>query len=241
MMATDTITAEPDAPPPGTHPDQEWKTNRRTGREFVSAVGRSGVIYREGSESVEQAHERDRRERAEREAQTGDPNVPRRGKNKPKRPAMPEASRKVDLKQLEHELAEGLKAPAIVAATFGDEWAAQHFQSAGPYLARSLVAASEHNPWLRRKLEEAATGEAAMMMMISLVGVAGALVTYLVPPVVYWFNLPVSQRTRDLFGLPPRKEPAPPYATSENGGQPAPAPDAPPVSAPAGGPDPQTP
>jgi hypothetical protein len=113
-------------------------------------------------------------------------------------------------------------APAIVCATVGDEWGANHFQNAGPYLARSLVMASEHNPWLRKKLEEAASGEAAMMMIVTLVGVGGALVTYMVPPLVYWFNLPVSTRTRQMFGIPPRKETPPPYAASENG-QPAPA------------------
>ena len=102
-------------------------------------------------------------------------------------------------------------------AMFGDEWAAEHFTNSGPYLARNLILASEHNPWLRKKLEEASTGQDAMMMMISLVGVAGALFAYAVPPVIWWFNLPAPRKTREMFGIPDRREPTPPppYAADQ--------------------------
>jgi hypothetical protein len=168
------------------------------------------VIYRHGEETVEQARERDRLEDA---AGVGD----KRPKRKSKAPKMPPAPRGIDIKEIEATMAEALKAPALLCATFGDEWASDHFTTAGPYLARNLVIASEHNPWLRKKLEEAAAGQDAMVKVMALVGVGGAVFMYIVPPVIWWFNLPAPQKTRELFGIPERRahEREPAYAADQ--------------------------
>jgi len=98
---------------------------------------------------------------------------------------------------------------------FGDEWAANHFTVQAPVLARNLVVASEHNPWLRRKLEELSTGGELAMKVITLLGVGGALFGYAIPPIIWWFNLPVPDKAREMFGIPPariddaRRAPAP--------------------------------
>jgi hypothetical protein len=181
----------------GTAPLPDWRKDKK-GQDFVAARGRSGIVIRQGDETVEQAYARDERERG----RGGD----KRPRRKTKRPPMPDAPKKVDLKELETTLAEALKAPGMLAASFGDEWAADHFATSGPYLARNLILASEHNPWLRKKLEEAATGQDAMMKVVSLVGVGGALFAYAIPPIIYWFNLPAPAKTREMFGIPPRKE-----------------------------------
>lgn len=177
-----------------------WKTDS-AGREYIPKPQGRGMIYRKGGESVAEALEND--------AKPKDP----RPKRKTKAPKMPQAPRKLDLKELEHTLAEALKSPAMICAGFGDEWAANHFTTSGPYLARNLVLASEHNDWLRKKLEDAATGQDAAMKVLALVPVAGALFAYAIPPVVYWFNLPVPPKTREMFGIPPRKEKPPEYAS----------------------------
>lgn len=168
-----------------------WKRNK-AGREYVQAVGRRGVIMRQGNETVAEALARDAAPAAQ--------GRPRR-KATPKTPPPPKG---LDLKALEQQLAEALKAPAVAAAMFGDEWAANHFTQNGPYLARNLVLASETNPWLRRKLENAATGGDMMMQLMSLVGVGGAFIMYIVPPLVWWFNLPVPETGRQMLGIPER-------------------------------------
>jgi hypothetical protein len=206
----DSLLETPIAPPITEPPAEGWKADKQ-GREYVARTsGKSGIIYRQGEETIEQARERDLKPKDKR---------PRR---KAKRPPMPDAPRGLDLKELEATLAEALKSPAMICATFGDEWPAEHFTASGPYLARNLVMASEHNPWLRKKLEEAATGQDAMMKVVSLVGVGGALFSYSIPPIIYWLNLPVPAKTREMFGIPPRREhqPAPNAATSPQ--QPAP-------------------
>lgn len=198
-------------PPPAVDPlEQGWKLSKKNGKLYYNprpGVRGARVIYREGGETIAEAIARDQREQEQ---------ALRDKRPKPhKTPKMPEPPRGVDLKELEHTLAEALKAPAMLCAGFGDEWAAEHFTKSGPYLARNLILASEHNPWLRRKLEEAATGEDAMMMVVSLVGVGGALFAYVVPPVIYWFNLPTPRKTRELFGIPDRKDrQPPPYAAN---------------------------
>jgi hypothetical protein len=199
-------------PPPD---DDGWKRSDKNGRQYYNPTpGQRGarVIYRQGQETLAQAIARD----AEEQRQTARDKRP----HKRTRPKLPEPPRGVDLKQLETTLAEALKAPAMVCASFGDEWGAEHFNLSGPHLARNLVLASEHNPWLRRKLEEAATGEDAMMMVVSLVGVGGALFAYVVPPIVYYFNLPAPKKTREMFGIPDRKQPPPPYAADGQGAPP---------------------
>jgi hypothetical protein len=205
-----------DAPPP-----RQWQ-QMKDGRDYVprpmipGARRGSGIIFRQDGETVEQALARDAaRETAKQQG------ADRRPKPKSKRPPMPEAPKAVDLKELERTIAEALKAPAIVCATFGDEWAANHFTASGPYLARNLIVASEHNPWLRKKLEEAATGQDAMMIVVSLVGVGGALFSYAIPPIIWWFNLPVSDQARQMFGIPARRKPT--YAATPESPEPAPS------------------
>ena len=192
-----------------------WKTDGQ-GREFTSmgpGTKIRGPIYRQDGETVEQA-----RERRQREHDRPRDKRPR----KTKRPPMPEAPKKIDLKELERTIAEALKSPAIICATFGDEWAADHFTTSGPYLARNLIVASEHNPWLRRKLEEAAVGQDAMMIMVSMVGVGGALFAYAIPPIIWWFNLPVSDKARQMFGIPAQRRPE--YAATKSPPIPEPEP-----------------
>lgn len=188
----------PPAPAPPPPADGAWRVDS-AGREYIPKPQGRGMIYREEGESVKQALDRDARPRDKR---------PRRSK----RPKMPEATRKVDLKELEHELADAFRAPAAICGMVGDSWGAQHFEMAGPFLARNLINASEHNPWLRRKLEDAASGQDAMMKVMVLAPVASALVLYTVPPVVYWLNLPAPDKTREMFGIPPRRERKPEYA-----------------------------
>jgi len=189
-------------PPPPVDPlEQGWKLSENNGKLYYNPTpGKRGskVIYRQGGETIAEAIARDQRERAEKVERDRRPRLK-------KTPKMPAAPRGVDLKELEQTLSEALKAPAMLCASFGEEWGAEHFTRSGPYLARNLVLASEHNPWLRRKLEEAATGEDAMMMVVSLVGVGGALFAYAVPPLVYFFNLPTPAKTRELFGIPDKR------------------------------------
>lgn len=184
-----------------TAPAPEWKVRASDGKQYIPRpAGKSGIIIRQGEETIAQALERDALPRDKR---------PRRRSKTPKKPDPP---KQVDLKALEAALAEALKQPALACALAGDEWGADHFTNAGPYLARNLIVASEHNPWLRRKLEEMATGQDAMMKVVSMVGVGGGIFLYVVPPAIYWFNLPVPDTFRQKFGIPPRREQKPPYA-----------------------------
>lgn len=184
--------------PPNGAPEG-WRGPDARGRFYVPAKGRSGVVYRQGEETVQQALERDAK---------GPRDKPPSRKSKPvgkKQPA-PAAQ---DLKTIEAVLSEALSSPAMVAAMFGDEWAANHFTVQAPHVARNIVVASTHNPWLRAKLETIAAegSEMAMMKVLSMLGVAGALVGYAAPPMIYWLNLPVPQQARLMFGIPDRKAP----------------------------------
>lgn len=215
-------------PLPPSPPITEWRVDAR-GKYYVPRDdGVPGIIIRwDESETVAQARERMALPRDQR---------PKRKRARPNVPKLPEEkAKKADLRELEATLAEALKAPAMVCAMVGDEWSAEHFTRAGPYLARNLILASEHNPWLRRKLEEAATGEDAMMLVVSLVGVGGAVISYTLPPIVYWLNLPVSDRVRVMFGIPDRKNPPrqPDYAATNGAPADAGSPFAPPAEPPA--------
>lgn len=205
-MSIDEIPLEPVAPPPSANgaADEEWQRSDKNGKEYIARQGgRPGIIWRQGDETIAEARTRDEAGREQR---------PRR--NKAKTVKKPEAPRKLELKDLEESLAMALKAPGALTMTLvNDDWPTDHFNMAGPVLARHLVLASEHNPWLRRRLEEAATGGDAMWAMVSLVGVGGALIGYIVPPMIYFLNLPVSPKARDRWGIPP-KQPEPPYAAS---------------------------
>ena len=220
------VAAEPPpaAAPNGADTALSW-VESDDGRLYVTrprpkgARGRPRRIYRQGEESPAEALTRDERS-----------NGDKRPRRKPKRPKMPDAPRTVDLKALELTFAEAFKSPSMICASFGDEWASEHFADKGPYLARNLILASQHNPWLRAKLEEAATGQDAMLKVMSLLSVGGALVLYIVPPVIWWFNLPAPAKTREMFGIPDHKPDEQPafYRAGPPGMGPRPAPAPPP-------------
>lgn len=198
MITADDVTNTASQDAPAQNGDG-WRTDRQ-GKEFVPRQGKSGIIYRQGDETVEQARERDQRPRDQR---------PRKPKSKPK----PRPPKQTDLRELEKLLTEVFCAPAIPCASFGDLWAAEHFTKQGPMFARNLVNAAEHNPWLRRKLEELASGEDAMMRIFVMVPVVGGLITYALPPAIWWFNLPVPAQARMIFQIPdrrPENAPSPP-------------------------------
>lgn len=174
---------------------EQWRTDSR-GREYIPARDRRGNLYRVGKESIAEALARD-----------AAPAKDQRPRRKSKPPKKPPAPAKADLKELEKMLVEAFTSPSFVCATFGDEWGADHFTRQGPVLARNLIVASEHNPWLRRKLEEMAVGGELPIMLISMIGVAGALIGYAAPPLIYWLNLPVPDRARAMYGIPDRKPP----------------------------------
>lgn len=186
--------------PPGNGGDP-WKRDRQ-GREYVKAEGRQGIVFRQGEETVDQARARDAEARA---SSSKDRRPRRRGGPAKKTPPKPPAPTKVELKELEKVIAEALRAPAMLAAAAGDEWSAEHFTKSGPYLARNLISAAEHNPWLRLKLEAIATAGELPMQLVALMSISGALVLYVVPPVIWWLNLPVPDRTRAMFDIPPRR------------------------------------
>jgi len=172
------------------------------GRQYIPAEGRRGRINRQGDETVEQAKARDQQ-----------PRDRRPGSRKPKAPRKAPPPKSLDLRELEEVLAEGLKSPAMMCAAVGDEWAAMHFVTWGPQLARNLVRAAEHNPWLRKRLERAASGADMMLQLVTIVGVAGSFGMYMLPPMVHWFNLPVPDKAREMMNIPPRQDaPAPPTA-----------------------------
>jgi hypothetical protein len=198
-------------PDPGSEPLAEpgWLTDKQ-GRSYIRSPHRRGAIYRREDETIAQALERDGQPRDQR---------PRRKSKPPRKPPPPKS---VDLRELEQALAEALKSPAVPCAMFGDAWAADHFTNHGPYLARNLMLAAEHNPWLRRKLEAAAQGGDLMMQLFTLGGLAAALGLYLIPPLVWWLNLPLGDQARAMFGIPNRNA-GPPPPTAAQAAQPAPA------------------
>jgi hypothetical protein len=199
-MAEEPPPEEPQAPP-----KENWRIDGQS-RAYIPARGRSGLIYRQGSETIGEALARDAK-------------GPQDKKPKKKAKKAPPAPTQTSLKELEYALAEGLSAPAMICAGYGDEWGANHFTLQGPKLARNLVKASEHNPWLRAKLEAAMLGEDYMITIITTMGVAGAVFGYAIPPLIYYLNPSfVSPKTREMFDIPPREEkpadgePAPPEA-----------------------------
>ena len=194
---TDTSTTAP--PPAGAAPQEDaWEKDRR-GRRFVRHPTEARVVFRRGEESIADALERDAK-------------APPKGDKRPRaktKARKPPPSTNVDLRELERLLTEALSAPAMACAMFGDEWAANHFTTQAPSLSRNLIVASERNPWLRRKLEGLVTGEEAAAQLIAMLGVGGALIGYAIPPIVWWFNLPLPERARVMFGIPPAREAQP--------------------------------
>lgn len=199
----DTRPIEPSSGPPGRaggpssgggqNVGDVWSVDKR-GKKYVSAQGRKGVVYQQGSETVAEALDRDKRGREQR---------PRR---KQKTPPVQPAPTKADLKELEHMLTEVLSSPAAIGAMAGDTWTADHFTTQAPVLARNVVVAAEHNPWLRRKLEALANGEAMTLQLMTIAPVVISLLVYAGLPLIYWLNLPVSEQTRLMFNIPDRRK-----------------------------------
>lgn len=183
-----------ETPPLVVEPDG-WVRDR-AGKEYI-AGGRPGAkIYRRANETVEEARARDQ---AARDV---------RPKSKPKVPRAPAPTRK-SLKELEHLLAQALAAPAMPFAMFGETWTADHFTATGPALARNLVAAAEHNDWLRKRLELMAAGEDISVKLMSTLPLFVAVVAYVVPPLGYYGVLPLPPEARVMLRIPDRpvKEP----------------------------------
>lgn len=202
---------EANGAPPAT--EEGWQRDGR-GRLYVARpAGAKGVVFRRGDETIAEALARD----ATTEPGKGD----RRPRAKSKRPSMPPPPAHVDLKALEKLLSEAFSAPAMPCAMLGDQWAANHFTEQAPYLARNLVLAAEHNPWLRRKLEEMASGQDAAVKLLGMAGVAGALFGYAVPPIIHFLNLPVPPKAREMFGIPPARAPEPAHAHASETAAPA--------------------
>jgi hypothetical protein len=180
------------APPPPPEPEG-WKRDK-AGKEYISIPGRRGVIRRRGEETISEALERDQRPKDDKPA----------GKKK-RTIKQPDAPKDVDLKGLEQALAEAFRSPAMIAGLAGDVYLANHFTVWGPRLARNLVVSAEHNPWLRRHLETMAGGGSAAVGMISLIGLAGGVLAYAAPPLIYVFNLPAPAMAREMFDIPERR------------------------------------
>lgn len=203
-----TATAESNGSSAETPTPVDWKQDRR-GRWITPARGRSGVVYRQGNETVEEAHARDAK---------GPKDQPPKSKRSkvPKGPAPTQRT----LVELEAMLVETFQAPAFVAAARGDQWAVQHFYKEAPVLARNLTVAAEHNPWLRAKLEAVLTGGTILTTLLTLVPVAGALVAYSIPPVIYYLDPGfIPPGAREMFKVPER--PKKPKPTEEQDAAPA--------------------
>lgn len=193
--------AAPDPPSPGAAPPAGWKTDSR-GRSYTAARGRKGTIYREHeTQTVEEAVAADQARQATGGGRRRDAR-PTRSKAPKGKPPPP---KEVDLREVEEILINAFAAPAMPCAMFGDVWAADHFTRQAPFLARNLVVASKTNPWLRRQLETLSTGGESAMRIMGMMGLAGACVAYAGPPVIHWFNLPVPDKAREMFGVPPRR------------------------------------
>lgn len=185
-----------EAPPPPEEPvGDDWKLNK-AGKQYVNAPHRTGYILRRGEESIAEAIARDQRPKDQ---------MPKAKKGKAKPPTMPDRPDDVDLRTVEEILAEAFRSPAMVAAMLNDEYLANHFTQHGPHLARNLVKNAEVNPWLRIQLEKMAAGGTAAVTLFSLMGLAGALLMYIGPPVVYIFDLPVGDSTRMMMQIPPSR------------------------------------
>lgn len=203
----------PPAAPVENGGDGGWKTDKQ-GRQYAPARGRSGVVYRQGNESLDEAYARDGQGPKDRKP---------RGKARAKLPPQPTG---IDARQLEHALSELLQSPGFAAAMAGDQWLADHFAKQGPTLARNLVAASERNPWLRQKLEALMMGDDFMVRLMTLVPLVGAVIAYTAPPVLYL--LPIHgdrvDRAREMFSVPerPSKEEESPRADAAPAAPPAP-------------------
>lgn len=191
-----------DAPAAAGGPAEDgWRFSDKQQKWYVPRKGRPGIIYREGNESIDEARARD--EKGPRDTRPKSKSKAGKGPKIPKAPAPTQVS----LKELEFALAEALQSPAMICAATGDGWAADHFTTQGPTLARNLVKAAEHNPWLRAKLEATLAGEEFLIKVMTLMPVGAALIGYALPPVIYFLNPPfVPPQAREMFQVPDRAE-----------------------------------
>lgn len=170
---TDTAVLEPDT----LDGHVDWRQDKQ-GRQYIPRRdGRSGIVYRQGEETIDQAYDRDAKGPAKKPP-----------KAKARKPPAPAA---IDLKELEYALTEALQAPGMIAAMNGDEWGAQHFGHQAPRVARNLVVCSEHNPWLRTKLIAAMAGEGPLMNLMVFASLGASIFAYVVPPIIYYLNPPI--------------------------------------------------
>ena len=193
---TDADTTDAAAAPAADSPEAQGWNKDASGRYYVPARGRSGTVLRKGNETPEEAHARDAK-------------APRdtRPKSKPKTAPKAPAPTQVSLKELEFALTEALQSPSMIAAMSGDQWAADHFVRQAPALARNLTVAAEHNPWLRSKLEAVMTGDVFLMRVMTIFPVAAALVSYAIPPIIYYLNPGfIPEGAREMFQVPDRDE-----------------------------------
>ena len=179
---------------------QGWKRDK-TGKWFAPARGRSGKVYRQGNETLEEAHARDAGARD-------------KDKRPKKKPATPKAAAPTRLssQDLEKQLTEFLEGPALVAAFKGDIWVADHITREAPILARNLVRASEFSPGLRAQLERALSGDSDFGKLLLTISIAQALAAYALPVLLYYLGDRAPAAVRETFGVPdkPKKEPEPP-------------------------------
>jgi hypothetical protein len=97
---------------------------------------------------------------------------------------------------LEDRLAELLAMPGVLFVQAGDEFCATHFMVRGPELAAKLVTVAESSEAVERFLTRVANGT-------SIISVALAVVTYLLPPAIH-HGLPVPDSIRNFYGsMPP--------------------------------------
>ena len=190
-LIDDPLADEPLNDPAG----EGWKLNK-AGREYIVNPGRKGMLFRQGDESIADAIAR---------GGLPDDPAPKRARRSKAGKHKPDPPSSLDLRELEAMLAEAFKSPAVLCGLAGDEWAAHHFDMAGPSLARNLVLASQHNPYLRTKLEAMSVGGDSAMQLMSMAALAGAALMYVGPPVIHWFNLPVPDKAREMFGIPDRR------------------------------------
>lgn len=171
-----------------------WRKDTKD-RWYIPRQGRSGVIYRQGNETPDEARARDAKGPKDRRPRSKTSSVP-------KAPA----STQKTIQELEFGLTELFKAPEMATAMQGDEWATMHFDREAPVLARNLAHAAEHNPWLRSKLEAIITGEGVLLMkVLAFVPVLSAAIAYTLPPIIYYLEPGfIPPEARDRFNVPRR-------------------------------------
>lgn len=174
---------------------QGWRKDTKD-RYYIPRQGKSGVIYRQGDETPDEARARDSKGPAK--------DRPPKSKRS-KVPKAPAPSQKT-IQEIEFALSELFKSPEMVTAMQGDEWATMHFDREAPVLARNLAHAAETNPWLRSKLEAIITGEGVFLFKIlALAPLISAAIAYLVPPFIYYFDPKfIPAEARDRFNVPHR-------------------------------------